>query len=42
MAQLYSDFRRDWRRWSQAERLTAGAIITISLVGSVVLMLEQL
>ena len=39
MANLYGDFRRDWRRWTQAERLTASLIATVSLVGTAVLLL---
>ena len=39
MRDLYVDFGRDWRRWSRAERLSAGLLLIMSLAGSAVLFL---
>jgi hypothetical protein len=39
MARLFGDFRRDWRRWTQTERLSAGLIVMVAVLGSAVLLL---
>jgi len=39
MRDLYVDFCRDWRRWSKAERLSAGLLVMMSLAGSAALLL---
>jgi hypothetical protein len=39
MRDLYIDFSRDWRRWSKAERLSAGLLLMMSLAGSAALVL---
>jgi hypothetical protein len=40
MRDLYVDFYRDWRRWSKAERLSAGLLVMMSLAGSAALFLS--
>jgi hypothetical protein len=42
MKHLCADFRRDWRRWTRGERMTASAIVAVSLLGSIALMIERL
>lgn len=40
MLDLYADFCQDWRRWSKAERLSAGLLLMMSLAGSAALFLS--
>ena len=34
MRRLFEDYRRDWRRWSRAERIAAVALLSILLLGA--------
>ena len=35
MRALWQDYRRDWRRWSRAERIFAVALVAFLLLGAV-------
>ena len=34
MRQLFQDYRRDWQRWSRAERIAAVALLAFFLLGA--------
>jgi hypothetical protein len=34
MRRLLEDYRRDWRRWSRAERIAAVALLGVLLLGA--------
>ena len=34
MRQLIEDYRRDWRRWSRAERIAAASLVVFLILGA--------